>query len=285
MPDQKGGNMNQKTKTNKTGFTAHLFAVKLLEKVVEFFKKLLSAKLLNFCIKWLTLIGHIGIIVAAAIGFLFTVIFAFKINQLDLFLTAFVWVILLFVIQYTAHKFSSSGEELIKNNPSQLASKNFLDCLGFLILLLGVFIFVTSIILLIRGATLVDFLEGVGTFVFLEFVALVAFNFKEVNVKHVEENSAGQEAIGILTFFIKTGMKLVPIIFGAFVAIGTIMLFIEGLRIFGSGAGFAFRNIQKDIAPLILGAALIPFLSYVFFAFAYLVIDIIRAILSIPENK
>jgi hypothetical protein len=277
--------MEQKEKAGKSGFTAHLFAVNLLEKIVDFFKSLLTENLLNFCIKWLSIVGHFGIIVAAGLGFLFSLIFAIKVNSFNGFLMGIVWVLLLFVIQYTAHKFSSAGENLIKNNPSQLASKTFLDCFGFLVLIGGAVMFIMSLVDLIKGAPFKVFLEGLAIFVFLEFVALVAFNPKTIMVKIVKNNSAGQEALGIITFFIKTMMKLIPILFGALIVIGTVMLFVYGIKLFGDGAGFAWRVIQIGVAPQIIYAALLPFLSYLGFVLAYLIIDLIRAILSIPEEK
>jgi hypothetical protein len=269
-------------KSSNNGITFHLFAVNLLEKLVGFFKGLMTSKLLAFCIKWLSLIGHIGLIVAAAIGFIFSLIFAIRANDFAAFGTGLIWVVLVFVIQYTAHKFSSAGEDLIKNNPTQLASQTFLDCFGFLVLIGGVVVFVMSLIDLIKGYGLISFLIGFGIFIFLEFVAMVAFNPQDIAVKMVQDNSAGQEAIGVITFFIKTLMKLVPILFGAAIAIGTVMLFIEGTRLFGDGAGFAWVRMNDFIAPNIIYAALLPFLSYLFFVLCYLSIDIIRAILSIP---
>jgi hypothetical protein len=273
------------SKKSNSEITFHLFAVNLLEKLVAVFKGLLSEDLLAFCIKWLSLLGHFGIIVAAALGFLFSLIVAIKFNDFNTFLMGIVWVLLLFVVQYTAHKFLSSGDELIKSNPSQMASHSFLDCYGFIALIGGVVWFIIALIGLIKGLPFSTFLEGLGTFVFLEFVALVAFNFKVVSVKIVKKNSAGQEAIGIITFFIKTAMRLVPILFGAFVVLGVVKLFIEGLKLFGSNAHYANMTIQLGIAPSILKAALIPFASYLFFVLAYLLIDLIRSILSIPEIK
>jgi hypothetical protein len=281
----KGGNMNQKTKTVKSGFSAHLFAVKLMEKLVEFFKKVLTTGLLEFCTKWLSLIGHIAIIVAAGLGFIFSLVYAIKDNNFFAFLIGLAWVVGLFVIQYTAHKFLTAGGGLIKNNPTKLASRAFFDCVGFIVLIGGVVVLVLHTIALIQGAPFTYFLQGLGMFVFLELVALVAFNFGEANMEIVEDNSAGQEAIGIITFFIKTIMRLIPILFGALVALGTVMLFIEGLRLFGDAYKFAWIVIKNGVAPQIVDAALLPFLSYIFFALAYLVIDIIRAILSIPEQK
>jgi hypothetical protein len=273
--------VKETTKAAKTEFTVHLFAVNLLEKVVEFFKGVLTSKLLEFCIKWAYRIGHFGIIVAACLGFLFALIFAIRSNSFQAFLYGIGWVILIFVVQYTAHKFSNAGETLIKDNPSKLSSKIFLDCFGFLVLIGGVVIFIVFIIQAIQIGSVYPFLAGLGTFIFLEFIALISFNPLEATINVEEGNSAGKEAIGIITFFIKALMRLVPIFFGVGVAIGTIMLFIDAIGLFGSNVGMAWIRGYAT-AMQILNAALLPFLSYIFFVLLYLIIDLIQSILAIP---
>jgi hypothetical protein len=273
--------VKETTKTGKTVFTAHLFAVNLLEKVVEFFKGVLTSKLLEFCINWAYRIGHFGIIVAACLGFLFALIFAIRSNSFQAFLYGIAWVILIFVVQYTAHKFFTAGKTLIKDNPSQLSSKIFLDCFGFLVLIGGIVMFIVSIIQAIQIGSVTPFLIGLGTFIFLEFIALISFNPLEATINVEEGNSAGKEAIGIITFFIKALMRLVPIFFGVGVAIGTVMLFIDAIGLFGSGVSVAWMR-GNVTAMQILNAALLPFLSYIFFVFLYLIIDLIRSILAIP---
>lgn len=275
--------MEKEKKSAEAGFTFHLFAVNLLEKLVEAFRGIMTSRLLDFCTRWLSRIGHIAIIVAAALGFLFSLIVAIKANSFQAFLLGIAWVLLIFVVQYTANRFLNAGEALIKNNPTQLSSQAFLDCFGFLALVGGMVILILHIVTAIRAGSLEIFLLGLGAFAVLEFLALVAFNAGEVNIRIVKGNSAGQEAIGIITFFIKAVMRLVPIFFGILLVIYTIMLFIAGLRIFGSAAGFAWLHCQY-IAKDILSAALIPFLSYIAFALFYLGIDVIKAILSIPEK-
>lgn len=270
-------------KPQKTGLTFHLVVVQLVEKIVEFFKGLLNTKLLAFCIKWLTLIGHFAILAAAALGLLFALIFAIRTNSFTGFLYGIGWVILLFVIQYTAKRFLPAGETLIKNNPTQLSSKAFLDCFGFLVLIGGILVLILSIAEAIRYGAIQPFLYGLGVFFFMEFVALISFNPDDINIKIVEENSAGQEALGIITFFIKGLMKLVPIFFGVFIVIGTVFLFIDLIGLFGSSVGSAWRSGYHN-AEAILRAALLPFAAYIFFVLAYLAIDLIKSILSIPEK-
>jgi hypothetical protein len=261
----------------------HFFAVNLLEKLVEVFRGLLTSNLLEFCIKWITRIGHIGILVAAALGFLFALIFAIRTNSFIAFLYGIIWVLLIFVLQYTARKFLNAGKTLIENNPTQLASQAFLDCFAFLALIGGVVALIIYIIQAIQGAGFDVFLMGLGIFIFLEFLALLAFNPNEVNIKIVKSNSAGQEALGIITFFIKAFMRLVPIFFGVSIVVWTIMLFIAFIGLFGSYPDNAwFRGTFHAVQ--ILYAALLPFIAYILFALFYLCIDVIKAILSIPEK-
>ncbi len=263
--------------------TFHFFAVNLLEKLVEVFRGILTSNFLEFCIKWITRIGHIGIIVAAALGFLFALIFAIRANSFIAFLYGIIFVLLLFVLQYTAKKFLNAGETLIENNPTQLASQAFLDCFAFLALIGGVVVLILNIIKAIRLESIGVFFWGLGMFVLLEFLALVAFNPKEVNIKIVKTNSAGQEALGIITFFIKAFMRLVPIFFGVLIVVWTIMLFIAFIKLFGSSPDYAWYSGSLH-AIQILYAALLPFIAYIFFALFYLCVDVIKAILSIPEK-
>lgn len=271
--------MEQDGKNVNTGF--QLFAVNLLEKLVNGLKGFMTEGFLDFCSRWLYTIGHFGIIAAAGVGFLFCFILAIKTNLFTAFLYGIGWVLIIFVAQYTAHKFSAAGEKLIQNNPTTLASKTFLDCIGFLGVIGGLVVLIVAIVNSIQYKDLNMFLAGLAAAIFMEFVALISFNPQSITISIVEDNSAGQEAIGIITFSLKVFMKMVPILFGAGIAIGTIMLFITMFDLFGDGARYAMPAAAEN-ATFILFAALLPFLSYIFFALCYLIVDIWKAILSLP---
>jgi hypothetical protein len=260
----------------------HLFAVKILEKFIEFMKGKMTARLLDFSIKWLTIIGHIGLIVAAVLGFLFFVIVAIRANHLTEFLFAIVWIIAVFVVQYTAYRFATAGEALIKNNSTRLASKAFFDCVGFLAMLAGAVVFIYQLYMAIHVASLTQFLIGLGVFVFLEFLAIVAFNAETVSMEIVSEASAGQEAIGIITFFMKTLLKLVPIVFGVGIAVYTVIMFIDSFGLFNNAKLAAAYQSGMFDAGQIITFGLLPFISFIVFVLYFLVIDIIRSILAIP---
>jgi len=270
----------QKKATPKEG-GGHFFAVRILEKFITWIRSKLTANLLELSIKWLSIIGHYALIASAAIGFLFFIIMAIRSNSFFAFLYGIAWILLVFVIQYTAYRFGPAGEKLIKNNPTKLASRAFLDCVAFLALLGGVIYFVMNLVESINRKNLTTFLVGLGVFVFLEFVALIAFNPETVSMEIVDEASAGEEAIGIVTFFLKKLLRLVPIAFGVGVVVFTIILFIDMFKLFGDQFRFAMNFGVKD-GTQILMFALLPFASYLAFVVYFLVVDVVRSILVIP---
>jgi len=266
----------------KSGFH-HLLVVGWLEKVNEFAQQRLTETLLQFCTKWLSRLGHYGLMSAAALGFLLAAVYAIRFNTFTPFLLGLVWVLLVFVVQYTAVKFADAGATLIDSNPTSLSSKAFLDCLAFLSMIGGIVVLVVMTIQAIQSNAIYPFLIGLGIFVLLELLALLAYHPALVTVSVVRETTAGQEAIGIVTFFLKGLLKLVPIFFGVGVLIATVLLLIDFFKIFGEEYQAAMAWSGANVkAGQILYAGLLPFLSYIVFVLLYLVVDLIQAILSIP---
>jgi len=280
MPKAKSSRVKKK----KQEFN-QFFAVTILERLIDYLRGKMSLAVLEFSLKWASKIGHFGLIFAAGLGFLFSLVFAIRENSFFAFLSGIAWIIIVFVVQYTAFRFSTAGETLIKNNPTSLSSRAFLDCIAFLATIEGLVVLIVSVFWSIRGAGLSTLFTGIGAFILLEFIALVAFNPRTVTTEISKSTSAGQEAIGIIVFFLKGLMKLVPIFFGIGIAVGTILLFIDFIGVFGNAyrASISWRH-GNSIAFQILLFGLLPFLSYLFFILCYLGIDVIRAILSLPEK-
>jgi len=273
------------SKEKKKKSFGHLFAFGFLEKFVDFIKGKLTEKALDFSTDWLLKLGHYGMIAAAALGFIFALVVAIRLDSFSAFLYGLAWIVLVFVVQYTAVRFSTAGAKLVENNPASMSSKAFLDCFGFLSFIGGLIVFVFSIIWTIRGAGLSNLFIGIGLFVFLEFLALVAFHPETISTKIVKETSAGQEALGIIVFYLKGVMKLIPIIFGIGILVGTVLLFIDFIGVFGGRfrVESAWANgISQAWQILLIG--LLPFLSYLFFLLYYLAVDVVRSILAIPDK-
>lgn len=263
----------------------HLFGFRILERFVDFIREKLTEKVLDFSTEWILKFGHYGMIAAAGLGFIFALIVAIRLDSFSVFLYGLAWIILVFVVQYTAVRFSTAGIKLVENNPAALSSKAFLDCFGFLSFIGGLIVLIVSIIWTIRGAGLSNLFIGLGIFVLLEFLALVAFHPETTSTKIVKETSAGQEALGIIVFYLKGVMRLIPIIFGVGILVATVLLFIDFIGVFGDRfkVESAWAN-GIDQAWQILLIGLLPFLSYLFFLLYYLVVDVIRSILAVPSK-
>jgi len=276
--------MVQEKKQDKTQ-AARLWGVAVLEKVLAAAKSLLNRKVLDFAVRWVFRVGHIGLLAAAALGLLFSLIVAIRLDSFSAFLYGVAWVAVVFIIQYIAHRFAAAGDALIGTNPSALSSKAFLDCLGLLSVIGGLIALALGSIRSIQGAGLRFVLVGAALFVLLELFAIVVFNPETVSTETGGKISAGQEAIGIIVLFIKGVMRLVPILFGIGIAAGFVLLAVDAFGIFGSEYGLLAawrRGLQTG--RTIVAAGLVPFLSYIGFVVAYLAVDVIRAILATPEK-
>jgi len=272
-------------KSGKPKFN-EMVVVKLFDKVLDFAGNLLSLKFLESNLKWAGRLGHFGLLIAAVVGLLTAMILAVKANSFYAFLAGIGWVFLVLVLQYVAARFSDASNVLIQSTPSQMSSAAFLDCVALLNIIAGVLLFVNGIITAVQGKSIEAFLTGLGILILCEFWACVSLHPKCLNMEISEEATAGEEAIGILSFFMKGAVTLVPIAFGVGVVLGTIGLAFAGVSVLVADAAELFAaqaDAMKAGTSIILAAAL-PFVAFVVFVVYYLTIDIIRAVLAVPHK-
>ncbi len=257
----------------------------LIVKFIDSMRKVLSEKLFEFLKKWLLILGNCGFYFASGFALLIGIIGAIRMNSFNVFAISLGYAIGFFILQYVAVKFANAGDKLIQNNKTGLSSTAFLDSIALLFMIGGILVLLVNSYLSIKLGIFTPFLEGLAAFMILELFALLSLNPKSITIKIEPETSAGQEAIGIVTFFLKSFMKLVPIIFGVGIIISTIILFIHSFGLFKDGVGIslAWIRISGDL-PTIAYIAVLPLASYIVFVFVFLAIDVIRAILSIPSK-
>ncbi len=258
----------------------------MIANFIDSMRKVLSENLFNFLKKWLLVFGNCGFYVASGLAFLLGVIGAIRTNSFGVFATGIGYAVGFFILQYVAIRFANAGDKLIENNKSGLSSNAFLDSIALLLMIGGVLILLYNSYLSIKIGIFTPFLNGLAAFVVFELFSLIALNPKSVTTEVVPETSAGQEALGILTFILKAFMKLVPIVFGIGIVISTILMFIHSFGLFKKSdmaISFAWMRIEGDFMTIVT-VALIPLISYIVFVFAFLIIDLVRAILSIPSK-
>jgi len=276
-----GGDMTKK-KEQKQEF-GPLFLSDLLENFIGLMRKILSVNLFNFLKKWILLIGQWSFYFASGTALLLGIIGAIRIKSSNVFFTALAFSIGFFVVQYIGNKFLNAGDILIEENPTAMSSAAFLDSFSLLAIIGGAGILLFHLYFAIKYLSFSRFLFGIVGFVILWFMAFILMNPKEISVNIIKKTTAGQEAIGIITLFIKAIMKIIPIAFGVGLIYGTVSMFIHMFGLFKADSIFAWLKILADMNHVCF-AGLLPLFAYLVFLISFLFIDIIRAVLSVPEK-
>lgn len=246
-------------------------------------------------------LGHFGLYAAMAVLFLFDVILAVRTRNLYLVVVALAWVLALVALQYIAGRFSSALEKLNPATPGRMSSTAFLDCWALLHMLTGLVVLIGVTLLALHLETYSLILPAIGLFILFQFIAVLAINPESLHIEIVSETGAGEEAIGVLSFIIKIGLRVVPVTFGTGVLLGTAwMLLACGLALAASpqepsepAAAIALlvpveygpaANAAATATTLMVSAASVPFVTYLIVLFSHLGIDMVRAVFSLPSK-
>jgi hypothetical protein len=229
--------------------------------------------------------GRYSLYAAMLIGLAFSAIRAIKIDSLDVLFLGMGGVLVGLALQYAAVRLSQAVPGLIRATPTRMSSTAFLDSFAVILLIVGVVGLATSTLVSIRQESLNIFLIGVGLFLGSEQLALYCLRPGAMNIRITEDASCGEEAIGIISFFLMLPLRFVPTVFGVGTAVGTVGLLACLVLTLKGGES---TTMAMDFAPaavvVILGSAAFPLATYIYFIFYYLFIDVIRSILVLPSK-
>ena len=273
--------MNETAADQKTSAFDSLVVTRLLERLLGGSRQLLNQARFEATSDFLTRYGHWALLVAGALGLVVSLILSVKQSAFFVFVEGMGWLLLLLVLQYTAARFLKAGDALLQSTPSQLSTPAFLNCYALVNLLTGCIALVSFAIMAIKLESMRLFLEGMGVFLICEYLAWIALNPALLNIESTPRASAGEEAVGILSFFLKGFLKLLPIAFGAGLIIGTVGLLIDAIGLPKAGVYYSLLDAAPSLRTVTVAAAL-PFAGYVLFLLAYLGLDVIRAIVAVP---
>ncbi len=256
-----------------------------LSNVFSSLKKILNLNLFENLRVWLIMLGDYGMYLAAVLVIIIGMISSIRLESFTSFLYSLGFAVAFLIVQYISTKFNDINERLIANNETYMTSTGFTDAVAIFSIIAGIVYFFVNLYIAIKLPKFLPFLKGLGIFIVFALISLVSFNPKLISVKSVKNNSAGEEAIGILGFFIKLAIKLVPFIYGAGIIFVNIMLIIHSIDIFGSKFEMlaGWRNVFTDMGTVLV-FGILPFIAYIYFVFNFLFIDIIKSILLIPEK-
>lgn len=244
---------------------------------------LLKARHFDDGVDRLTTAGHWALLLLAVLGLVIEGIAAMA-GQGSAILWGVGWLLALPLLQYTAVQFLGVTRDLVRSNRTQLGSEAFLRCYALVALVAAILILVCALVWSIDAGSIQILLFGLAFTALSVATAWLALNPELLSISVNRQSSAGEEALGILSFFVKTGVRLVPIFYGVTLVVGAIQAVIVLLGMIGDSQAelLAAVNRAELSAPILLWAVLSPFLAYLAFVFYFLAIDLMRGILSIP---
>jgi hypothetical protein len=236
--------------------------------------------------------GQYAVLAGAALTLVFSIYAAIRSDSFAVLLTGLGFVAALAVAQFAATRFLGAATRAIASTPSQISSTAFVECTGLLVLLIAVGTLIGGVITSVQLGSILPLLPALFMSIALIHVGAVALHPLLVNVE-LSVGTAGEEAIGLLSFFVKTSLKLAPLVFALLAVAGSLAIaasFFAGGQSFTNVIGSVVEMVPLPLAvpygfagsSVVLLACLVPIGAYAFFLLQYLAIDLLAAVLSIP---
>lgn len=255
--------------------------VRWLDALLGFVQRKMNESFFNAGIRRLSSWGLLCIYVAALLGFLVALVSAIRTDSLNTMALGLVWVLINVILHYVAAKFLPVTQSIVANTPSKLSCEALPRCVGLLACLAGVVILCLGIAISIQLKALWPCFVALGLLIASEYKAAAALNPQLLSITFDSFNSAGQEAIGVLSLIMKITLRLVPILFGSGLLLGTLYGLIRAFGLFGENAAEA-KAALMGLAPILLTFQALPLIGFLVFILYYLTVDVMSAILKVP---
>ena len=245
-------------------------------KLVSLTTRMLTPELVRGVNGWARVIGNYAVLLGIVLMFISSIVLAIRAKDFSLFAIGLGLALALVITHYAAGRFMSSSDKILTGTPGRISTMAFLECLGLLSLIGAIALFAGGIYLSIELRSFDPLIGAIIGTPLLVLTAAIALNPILVGVEHGEA-TAGEEAIGLLSFCLKVWLKLVPPLFCLLAIAGCIQV-VKSL----------FVDVPTAIASsmagstLLLIACLAPILVYLNFIFFSLMLDLARAVLVIP---
>lgn len=226
--------------------------------------------------------GHLAFMAAAVVLVLAFLILGVRADSFQIFFAGLLVLLpAAVVLHFLAVLFLDAGTALLRKSPSELSSSAVLSFFALVFLAGSLYCFLMGLYGIIKGGSFLDFGLWMGGSAVLFYAAGIALNPSTVNVTAGADLSAGEEALGIGMFLVKLPVRLVPFVFGVGSVVGLCAALYLLWLVFTEQPVFLIGPTH-EISWRVLGVALIPFLVYAGFTLAYLLVDLLRAILRTP---
>lgn len=259
---------------------------------LQWVRNALAAPLLKTSAEVAGDVGHYGVIAAAALAPICAIIGIIRSGSATPLVPGLMLLVGVVVAQYVAARFFAANEALLSVSTVRISSLALLDCVALLALLGAVAILVGAIVTCIQFTAWQPLPPALVTAALWVYFAGIALHPESVNVSKGEAGG-GEEAIGLMTFFLRAMIKILPVYFFLLVAVGVLIAALGPFDLagpmlsltrivpvpfaeyFGVAGGFAGVG-------LVITACLLPLFGYAGYLLCSLPLDLWRALLSLP---
>lgn len=263
----------------REGGNGHLF-----DAMLDWARSAFPGSFLDATTALFTLCGHFGLYLAMAMSLLLGVVLSVRTSSSMAILTALGAVLVMLVLQYAARRLIGVLERLIRNSPSQLSSTAILDCIALLSGFAGAAALVLFSVTAVQNGNYGVVVAGLAVFVLCQCLALLAINPEVLQIAIVPETGAGEEAIGVFSFLVKASARLASVAYGVGAAMGMFILLQSALGIVRDEPPYITLARASDGVLVLTVYSLMPILAYFSFLLYHLLVDVLRAILSLPAK-
>jgi hypothetical protein len=236
--------------------------------------------------------GHYAVLAGGALTLAYAIFAAIRANSFATFTVGLGLVAAIAVAQYAAMRFLDAADALIASTPSRVVSSAFLECAGLMLVMLAASAVLGGTYAAIASRALFPLLPALLSGVVFTALGALALHPGVVN-NHPGTGTAGEEAIGLLSFAAKAALKVAPLYFALFAATGALAVLWSFFATDGAFSNAALIVLAWMPVPLpstgglsgsalIVFACLVPMFAYAGFLMSHLAIDLLRAVLSLP---
>lgn len=260
-------------------------------KLVALATRALTPDLVRRVTGWSRVAGNYAVLAGIVLTFIFGIIFAVKLKSFGAFVSGFVLALAIMLTHYVAGRFMASSDKIITGTPGRISSMAVLECFGLLMLLGAIAVLGGGIYMTFVLKSAMPLITAIVGALLIMLAAAITLNPVTLGIEEGNA-SAGEEALGLLSFALKIWLKLVVPLFCLLAVAGCVLTVwgwfdssVLNLRL-GSIPFLPFIDMfmASGMAgpSLVLYACMTPIIVYLWFIFASLVLDLARAILAIP---
>jgi len=176
-------------------------------------------------------------------------------------------------------------DRLNRTTGGVISSTALPDCCALLAMVGGLTMLLWTAVAAVQTGQFTMILTGLAAFIVCQCLAAAALNPQSLGIDVTPDTRAAEEALGIITFLMKAGLRLVSVVFGTGVIWGTLNILYACYLVFDGDAGPLVANATAlYAATIIIICSALPLAACFAFLLKYLVIDVLRALLAIPAR-